>query len=56
MKKEFVIFSLFFLCCDCVPRPVTVAAIFDHDSDMKHDLMFVNALKVNSIQKLLIIT
>ena len=29
-----------------VPRPVKVAAIFDHDSDMRHDLMFVNAIKV----------
>ena len=28
-----------------VPRPVKVAAIFDHDSDMRHDLMFVNAIK-----------
>ena len=51
MKKEFIVFSLLFLSCDCVPRPVTVAAIFDHDSDMKHDLMFVNALKVTECCK-----
>ena len=28
-----------------VPKPVKIAAIFDHDSDMKYDLMFVNAIK-----------
>ena len=28
-------------------KPVKVAAIFDHDSDMRHDLMFVNAIKVS---------
>ena len=33
-------------CCDAnVPRPVRIAAIFDDNSGMRHDLMFVNAIK-----------
>ena len=33
--------------CLMLMKPVKVAAIFDHDSDMRHDLMFVNAIKVS---------
>ena len=28
-----------------VPRPMKVAALFDHNTNMRHDVMFVNAIK-----------
>ena len=37
-----------------VPRPIKIAAIFDEDTNMRHDLMFVNAVKsVNKLRGLL---
>ena len=38
-------FLILHFCCARVPRPVKIAAIFDDNSDMRHDLMFVNAIK-----------
>ena len=38
-------FILLHFCDANVPRPVKIAAIFDDNSDMRHDLMFVNAIK-----------
>ena len=43
-----LLFNSLWLLHNCkanVPRPVKVAAIFDDNSDMRHDLMFVNAIK-----------
>ena len=48
MKKILFLISSFVILnfCDAkVPRPVRIAAIFDDNSDMRHDLMFVNAIK-----------
>ena len=47
MMMNFLICTLIILhCCDAnVPRPVRIAAIFDDNSGMRHDLMFVNAIK-----------
>ena len=37
-----------------VPRPIKIAAIFDEDTNMRHDLMFVNSVKsVNKLRGLL---
>ena len=37
-----------------MPRPIKIAAIFDEDTNMRHDLMFVNAVKsVNKLRGLL---
>ena len=39
---------------DLVPRPIKIAAIFDEETNMRHDLMFVNAVKsVNKLRGLL---
>ena len=39
-----------------LPNPMTVAAIFDQDSDLRHDLMFVNAVKsVNRLRPKLLV-
>ena len=46
MMKYCLISLLIWHFCDAnVPRPVKIAAIFDDNSDMRHDLMFVNAIK-----------
>ena len=47
MMKYCLISTLIILrCCDAnVPRPVRIAAIFDDNSGIRHDLMFVNAIK-----------
>merc|ERR1712106_935257 len=45
---------ILFMRCEAVPRPMKLAAIFDHDSNIRHDLMFVNAIKsVNRLPGLL---
>ena len=52
-------FIILHLCEANVPRPVKIAAIFDDNSDMRHDLMFVNAIKARGAtyhRKCLIIT
>ena len=37
-----------------MPRPIKIAAIFDEDTNIRHDLMFVNAVKsVNKLRGLL---
>ena len=46
--KILLLLLLITLLINGVPRPVKVAAIFDHDSDMRHDLMFVNAIKART--------
>ena len=33
------------LAVQAVPRPMKVAALFDHNTNMRHDVMFVNAIK-----------
>ena len=39
---------------ELVPRPIKIAAIFDEETNMRHDLMFVNAVKsVNKLRGLL---
>ena len=39
---------------DLVPRPIKIASIFDEETNMRHDLMFVNAVKsVNKLRGLL---
>ena len=46
MKYCFISSFILLHFCDAnVPRPVKIAAIFDDNSDMRHDLMFVNAIK-----------
>lgn len=39
---------------NALQKPIQIAAIFDHDANMRHDLMFVNAVKsVNRLPSLL---
>ena len=39
------------LAVQAVPRPMKVAALFDHNTNMRHDVMFVNAIKEPSSQR-----
>ena len=39
------------LAVQAVPRPMKVAALFDHNTNMRHDVMFVNAIKATPSQR-----
>ena len=54
METVYLLLILTIASLNALQKPIQIAAIFDHDANMRHDLMFVNAVKsVNRLPGLL---